>query len=792
MARSPARKGKRTWQRGGYSRITRGKADVSPKAKNGEEVQPTEKSEKVDIAKEQEEGPFCHEESFTTPPTSPHVEGATSQPRRSPRKHTLHEMGTPSSLNIRPRKKLVGSRECGVETEDVAKGEAQEVFEDLPKQEEAAGIQEPKVYLEIELPDGRLACQCRASADCPKRSAFIFKRLRMMSHLKTFHGITVEIEKRPGGRPLHTEAERRANLMPNPEVKAWHKAALKRFGDKDRKFRQNCKRYQRIRAHQVWKDLGNQYKHMSEAAFIEEFVAGKMRDYMAVKALRLAKIQKRIDEGYNTHKRMHDIPPWLEAALEDTDNEDPFQYAPEGEDDNENYEDKREEGPGLAETLSNLKLDEDPTLLATPTKKKLPIQRGKTQEKAIEIGSPDDASLSALLFYVGNNPLTVEKIGHEISPATPTRSNRALYRFSSHVPMSLNSLHFGLRVDIDDQALRFILSNKASMRTMNLFAIWMEYTLGSDVLMQVMLVDSMWYSVVDATLGKQDSMRVLHNFFGERDFGECVLTFFPIIYREHWTCCVMYLATHAKIVGLRRRKNHILYYGPLGWTTMMDIVPVLHSAMEAMAQGVKAHDVQHALLEPATKFELKVLKGPIQPNAIDCGFYVMAAIRYIIQSCLQEKSKSWVKKTWFIHDDVLALRQSLHSWFRTMFDVCGKWPCLCIQAGVFPRLGLGVASVYGVSELYQSFMLELDRTPIPHPFLDMHLVQLNYYLWVMASSRFSDRMYGCWAIFISVCRFMASSGFSDRMFMVSSGFSDRMYVQRPCLFLYAGLGFVRV
>ncbi|KAI5074577.1 hypothetical protein GOP47_0010538 [Adiantum capillus-veneris] len=184
----------------------------------------------------------------------------------------------------------------------------------------------------------------------------------MMSHLKTFHGITVEIEKRPGGRPLLKEAERRANLMSNPEVKAWHKAALKRFGDKDRKFRQNCKRYQRITriwAHQVWKDLGNQYKHMSEAVFIEEFVAGKMRDYMAVKALRLAKIQKRIDEGYNTHKRMHDIPPWLEAALEDIDNEDPFQYAPEGEDDNENYEDKREEGPGLAETLSNLKLDED-------------------------------------------------------------------------------------------------------------------------------------------------------------------------------------------------------------------------------------------------------------------------------------------------------------------------------------------------------------------------------------------------------------------------------------------------
>ncbi|KAI5063453.1 hypothetical protein GOP47_0022000 [Adiantum capillus-veneris] len=699
MARSPARKGKRTWQRGGCSRITRGKANVSPKAKNGEEVQPTEKSEKVDIAKEQEEEPLCHEERFTTPPTSPHVEGATSQPRRSPRKHTLPEMGTPSSLNIRPRKRLVGSRGCGVETEDVAKGEAQEVFEDLPKQEEAASIQDPKVYLEIELPDGRLARQCRASADCPKRSAFIFKRLRMMSHLKTFHGITVEIEKRPGGRPLHKEAERRANLMPNPEVKAWHKAALKRFGDKDRKFRQNCKRYQRItriRAHQVWKDLGNQYKHMSEAAFIEEFVAGKMRDYMAVKALRLAKIQKRIDEGYNTHKRMHDIPPWLEAALEDTDNEDPFQYAPEGEDDNENYEDKREEGPELAETLSNIKLDEDPTLLATPTKKKLPIQRGKTQEKAIEIGSPDDASLSALLFYVGNKQLTIEKIGHEISLATPTRSNRALYRFSSHVPMSLNSLRFGLRVDIDDQALRFILSNKASTRTMNLFAMWMEYTLGSDVLMQVMLVDSMWYPVVDATLAKQDSMRVLHNFFGERDFGECVLTFFPINYMwEHWTCCVMYLATHAKIARLRWRKNHILYYDPLGCTTMMDIVPVLHSAMEAMAQGVKAHDVQHALLEPATKFELKVLKGPIQPNAIDCGFYVMAAIRYIIRSCLQEKSKSWlsticiwilisflisfnplvfvdvvqVKKTWFIHNDVLALRQSLHSW---CLDIVGE------------------------------------------------------------------------------------------------------------------------
>ncbi|KAI5068933.1 hypothetical protein GOP47_0015234 [Adiantum capillus-veneris] len=181
------------------------KGQCFTKGKEWEEVQHAKKFENVDIAKEQEEGPLCHEESFTTPPTYPH--------------------------------KLVGSREYGVEAkqvaEDAAKGEAHEVFEDLAKQEEAVGIQDLKVYLEIELVDGRLAHQCRASADCPKRSAFIFKRLRMMSHLKTFHGITVEIAKRHGGHPLHKEAKRRANLMPNLEVKSWHKAALKRFGNKD-------------------------------------------------------------------------------------------------------------------------------------------------------------------------------------------------------------------------------------------------------------------------------------------------------------------------------------------------------------------------------------------------------------------------------------------------------------------------------------------------------------------------------------------------------------------------------
>ncbi|MCO5592982.1 hypothetical protein L7F22_046986 [Adiantum nelumboides] len=347
--------------------------------KSGEGVQHAKKLEKVDIAQDQEERPLCHEETFNTPPTSPNAEVATPQVRRSLRKHTLPLMSTPSRWHIRPQKKQVWSRECGIEAkqveEDVAKGKAQEAYEDLAKQEEVANIQASKLYLEVELPDGRLARQCLASEDCPKHFAYIFKRLRMMSHLKTCHGIIVKIEKRPGGRPLHKEAERRENLLPNSEVKAWHNAAIKRFADKDRKFRQNYKRYQyimRMRAYQSWKDLGKQYKHM-----------------------------------------------------------------------------------------------------------------------------------------------------------------------------------------------------------------------------------------------------------------------------EHWTCYVMYLATHAKIAGLRERKNHLLYYNPLGCTTMMDIVPILHSAMQAMAQGVKAHDVQHALLEPATKFELKVLKGPIQPNGIDCGFYVMVVIRYIIRSCLQEKSKSW-------------------------------------------------------------------------------------------------------------------------------------------------------
>ncbi|KAI5061254.1 hypothetical protein GOP47_0023759 [Adiantum capillus-veneris] len=414
-----------------------------------------------------------------------------------------------------------------------------------------------------------------------------------------------------------------------------------------------------IRALQVWKELGGQYKEMDQASFVEEYISGRMKQYMADKDRRLGQIQKRIEEGYDAHKRVHDIPPWLETALDDIDTEDPFQFAPKGEEDHDKSVEKTFEAINtrgdISESLGNLNLDED-HVHTSPSKNKLPIRRGKTSNEPIDVGSPDDCSYMALEFYASYEHLRLEKTGNEICPLSPTRSNRALYRFSSHIPIRLSSIQFGIHVDMDDEVLRFILLNEASTKTMNLFTMWMEHTIAPpNVLNQVMFVDSMWVPVVEASLGKHDGIHVMQNFFGEKDISHCVLTNFSIVIRKHWTLCVMYLSTHMKITSLRGRKHHLLFYDSLGCSAPMDVIPFLHMAMEALGHGASNPIVKHALLEPCSEFEIKL-------NGIDCGFYVMAAIRYIISSCLGEKSKGWVRKKWFNHDDILMLRKNLHEW----------------------------------------------------------------------------------------------------------------------------------
>ncbi|KAI5065807.1 hypothetical protein GOP47_0018431 [Adiantum capillus-veneris] len=189
---------------------------------------------------------LSQEESFNSPSISPGQKLPTSSVRRIPRL-VMHNPPTPPSLINHPRKKMASSSVDNASYIEELSDDFNGIEEKAQaKKEEAKNIDPCKFYVEIELPDGRLAHQCHASEDCPSRLAFLFKRLRMMTHLKESHGIDIEIPKRPGGRPLHKEVERRANLLPNLEVKAWKKAAMKRFTDKDWKFKQNCKRYQRL------------------------------------------------------------------------------------------------------------------------------------------------------------------------------------------------------------------------------------------------------------------------------------------------------------------------------------------------------------------------------------------------------------------------------------------------------------------------------------------------------------------------------------------------------------------
>ncbi len=163
----------------------------------------------------------------------------------------------------------------------------------------------PLPYVEVFLPDGRLARQCSASDECPKRFHFELKRWRMEQHLKREHGLEVHIPLQKVGRPSKAELNSKAKA-PQARVDSaqWHKLAKKRFEDKDRKFAMNVKkaeRLHRLRAVDKWEKLKPEFRTMPKEAFVERIVKERMTAYLASSEERLARIQKRINEGYESH-----------------------------------------------------------------------------------------------------------------------------------------------------------------------------------------------------------------------------------------------------------------------------------------------------------------------------------------------------------------------------------------------------------------------------------------------------------------------------------------------------------
>ncbi len=242
---------------------------------------------------------------------------------------------TPGSINPRPKKKLAKKLEnafkvhkeqaaaksmVGAEKVDEASPHKAGSTVGVEKVDEAsphkAGSRNevessnafsmmPLPYVEIFLPDGRLARQCRASDECPGRFRLELVRWRMEAHLKREHGLEVHIPLRKSGR--HSKAELGSSAKaPESRVDkvAWHKLAKKRFEDRDRKFALNLKKTEhlhRVRATEKWDKLKPEFRMLPKEAFVEKIVKERMSAYLASSGERLVRIQKRIDEGYDKH-----------------------------------------------------------------------------------------------------------------------------------------------------------------------------------------------------------------------------------------------------------------------------------------------------------------------------------------------------------------------------------------------------------------------------------------------------------------------------------------------------------
>ncbi|KAI5054018.1 hypothetical protein GOP47_0031092, partial [Adiantum capillus-veneris] len=131
-------------------------------------------------------------------------------------------------------------------------------------------------YVEVFLPDGKLARQCHASDECPGR--FLFELAEFPSRAKA-----------PRSRVEKAE---------------WQKLAKNRFEDILRKFAINVKKDEdlhRLRAIEKCNKLRLEFRTVPKEQFVENIVKECMIAYHASAQLRLARIQKRIDEGYDVH-----------------------------------------------------------------------------------------------------------------------------------------------------------------------------------------------------------------------------------------------------------------------------------------------------------------------------------------------------------------------------------------------------------------------------------------------------------------------------------------------------------
>ncbi|KAI5075718.1 hypothetical protein GOP47_0009794 [Adiantum capillus-veneris] len=173
----------------------------------------------------------------------------------------------------------------------------------------------------------------------------------------------------------------------------------------------------------------------------------------------------------------------------------------------------------------------------------------------------------------------------------------------------------------DAQVIDDVLDLGASTHVINIFALWMENILPSDVLSVVWWVDSMWYPFVLERTRRPYSRQ----FFWDSRFGKSYLYILPHL---GWNVHVV------RIPPFSQRRSSIFLFDSLSTVT---IERLLSSVCRHLSTHCSNPQIKEELRDPRESCEFITAKCHQQPNAIDCGYYVMTAMRLLIKTTFKNK-----------------------------------------------------------------------------------------------------------------------------------------------------------
>ncbi|KAI5074243.1 hypothetical protein GOP47_0010204 [Adiantum capillus-veneris] len=109
----------------------------------------------------------------------------------------------------------------------------------------------------------------------------------------------------------------------------------------------------------------------------------------------------------------------------------------------------------------------------------------------------------------------------------------------------------------------------------------------------------------------------------------------------------------------------LMYFNSLKKACPNSYLPQVYRALRFMSINCSKESLKAFMESPRSS--LNTIKHPqvsLQPNAIDCGFYVMLYMKKLIEGAYGKRSSSWITKSWFKHMKIEATKKSLASWAK--------------------------------------------------------------------------------------------------------------------------------